>query len=134
MESENEVLEQEAKQLASPVTINDIARRDYGLVTPGSEAYEILPAPGSSPVTATSSGHVPLDGPPVVPGSVQSQQLLAAGALQITGADSLVGTGGALQASSHGVRDPVATESDTQGDPSDGGFWSRVEHTLEFWR
>jgi len=134
MESENEVLKQEAKQLASPVTINDIARRDYGLVAPGSQAFEILPAPGSSSVSATSSGHVPLDGPPVVPGSIQSQQLLAAGALQISGGDALDGTGAVLESATHDGSDPTGTGSAAEGDSSDGGFWSRVEHTLEFWR
>lgn len=131
LEDENRTLKQETTDLRNPSVVADIARRDYGLVSPGSQAYEILPVLGSSDSAAQGSGHVPLDGPPVVPGSAQSQALLGAGALSAVarGATSAgsasdgQGGGGRRQGSSHGG-----------GITPKGGFWTRVADTLEFWR
>ncbi len=131
LEDENRTLKQETTDLRNPSVVADIARRDYGLVSPGSQAYEILPAPGSSGSASQGSGHVPLDGPPVVPGSAQSQALLGAGALSgvapgATTAGSASGGNaaeGRPEGSSHGG-----------GITPKGGFWTRVADTLEFWR
>jgi cell division protein FtsB len=124
VESENHSLQAEASQLKSPSTLSEIARRDYGLVSPGSEAYEILPTSGSSSAAATASGHVPLDGPPVVPGSAQSEALLGAGALLTSGSP---GSGGA------GVATAPKSRSASRAGGGEPGFWSRVASTLEFW-
>lgn len=42
---QNEALEARAEELQTPEEIEAIARRDYGLVRPGEEAYAILPPP-----------------------------------------------------------------------------------------
>ena len=100
--AQNKALRQEARELSDPSTVAGIARRDYGLVSPGSQAYEILPAAGSSLGSAASSGHVPLDGPPVVPGSQLSQELLGAGVPRSTG-DGSAGGGGSAGARRRGT-------------------------------
>jgi cell division protein FtsB len=42
---ENERLERYRDQLRDPETVEELARRDYGLVMPGEESYAILPPP-----------------------------------------------------------------------------------------
>lgn len=133
LEQQNKALNEEAEQLSDPSTVAGIARRDYGLVAPGSQAYEILPAPGSSAASGQSTGHVPLEGPPVVPGSAQSQEILAAGTTGLAGG----GTQGTDSAGSSGTASPSASAGSGKSVSADGpsdGFWTRVLHTLEFWR
>jgi cell division protein FtsB len=43
--AENEALERRIEQLGTPEEVEAIARRDYGLVRPGEEAYAVLPPP-----------------------------------------------------------------------------------------
>jgi len=133
LEAQNKSLEGEAQQLSNPSTVAGIARRDYGLVAPGSKAYEILPTSGATGASQ-SSGHVPLDEPPVVPGSTLSQELLGAG----TGAESGPASGGAASTSGHSSG-AAGSNNRTNGSKSTSthtpsGFWTRVVHTLEFWR
>ncbi|HXW32018.1 MAG TPA: hypothetical protein VEJ21_02920, partial [Acidimicrobiales bacterium] len=66
----------EAAALGDASTVAGLARTEYGLVPSGQKAYVILPPAGSSSVTVTGSGHVPLGTGPVVPGSAESRQLL----------------------------------------------------------
>jgi hypothetical protein len=135
LEAKNKALEQETQQLSKPSTVAGIARRDYGLVAPGSQAYEILPASGASTGSAQNSGHVPLEGPPVVPGSAISEELLGAG--QDTGVGTGRGSAGGssvARGSSANARGRRATGQFAQGGATSGGFWTRVVHTLEFWR
>jgi hypothetical protein len=134
LEAQNSALREQAKQLSDPSTVDDIARIDYGLVSPGSQAYEIIPTSGASTDSVQGSSRVPLSGPPVVPGSGRSLQLLGAG----SGAGTQVGS--TQQSSSQASVDAPTTGS--QGStrrPADdagsgGGFWTRVLRTLEFWR
>jgi len=111
-------LSAEAKALAGTVTVDRLARSDYGLVPSGQKAYVILPPAGSTSAEVAGSGHVPLEGPPVEPGSAQSQQLLGLGT-------PAAGT------TPHGH---PSTGSGSTGHGAAGGFWSRVTRTLEFWR
>jgi cell division protein FtsB len=55
---ENDRLEERAEDLREPETIEEIARRELGLVMPGEESYGILPAPQEAPPTTTT---VPAD-------------------------------------------------------------------------
>jgi hypothetical protein len=105
-------LSAQAKALGNPGMVSGLARTDYGLVPPGTKAYVILPPEGASAAEVTNSGHVPLDGPPVVPGSERSRQLLG---LSGSGSGSVGGAHGSHRSA------PVT-------------FWSRVARTLEFWR
>jgi hypothetical protein len=110
----------QSRRLSDSGTVSGLARSDYGLVPPGQKAYVILPPPGASAAAVAGSGHVPLQGPPVVPGSAQSQALLGVGA---PGPST----------------SRARTSSARRGNPAGsaaapGSFWSRVEHALEFWR
>jgi cell division protein FtsB len=122
LSSQNHSLATEALRLGDPATVAAIARADYGFVQPGQKAYDILPTAGAPLTSAANSGHVPLEGPPVAPGSAQSQSLLDAGAGVATPAGfSHGGAGG--------------TKAGHESAPSQGsGLWGRVLHTLEFWR
>jgi cell division protein FtsB len=143
--AQNRTLGDEAKDLSNPSTVANIARSEYGLVAPGSQAYDVLPAPGSSQDASVSTGHVPLDGPVVVPGSSESQALLGAGAAEPTETPSANGasSGSGAASRSSPSADPRTRSNRSAGShsarpPASGGsakgFWGRVGDTLEFWR
>jgi len=113
----------QAKALADGGTVSNLARTDYGLVPSGQKAYVILPPAGASASEVAGSGHVPLESPPVVPGSAQARALAGLGTGSSTGGS---GAGGSSSGAGHG-------RSSAHG-ASRVGFWTRVAHTLEFWR
>ena len=116
LHNQNDALARQAGHLGDPATIEHLARTDFGFVHPGQQAYDVLPPSGSSSQAAVSlSGHVPLQGPPVAPGSSRSDRLLGAG-----------DTGPATAK----TRPHVAASSGS----SNPGFLGRLAHTLEFWR
>ena len=127
--SENRALSSEVLRLGDPATVAAIARADYGFVQPGQKAYDILPTAGAPLTSGADSGHVPLEGPPVSPGSAQSQTLLDAGAGATAG-------GSAVGGAPAGSADPGSHAKGANGRaPSSGtGLWGRVLRTLEFWR
>jgi cell division protein FtsB len=53
LSEENDRLEQRAEDLRDPETVEEIARRELGLVKPGEESYGIFPAP-EEPATTTT--------------------------------------------------------------------------------
>jgi cell division protein FtsB len=120
LRAENAALARQAARLRDPATVSALARHDYGLVPQGQKAYEILPPPGTARSRSAGPGHVPLDGPPVAPGSARAQALLG-----VSGAPR---TGGRHGASGRGGGD-----SSTTGGAEPGDFWGRVARTLEFW-
>ena len=79
LQAQNRALAGQARQLSDSSTQSALARQDYGLVRPGQKAYALLPPAGQASTGATDAGHVPLDEPPVVPGSRRSEELLGAG-------------------------------------------------------
>jgi Septum formation initiator len=138
LEAQNEALNAQTKELSEPSTVAGIARREYGLVSPGSKVYEILPASTAPSATAQSSGYIPLAGPPVVPGSALSQQLLGADTGGAQGAGTGTGSGaagGSTQTGSSTLSaDRAVTKRPAAGSGARSeGFWTRVVHTLEFW-
>jgi hypothetical protein len=134
LEAQNRALQEQAKQLSDPSTVDDIARIDYGLVSPGSQAYEIIPTSGASTDSVQGSSRVPLSGPPVVPGSEHSLQLLGAG----TGAGTQAGSNRESSSQASVAAPTAGAQGATRRSAGDagasGGFWTRVVHTLEFWR
>jgi cell division protein FtsB len=116
----NEALAKEAKRLQTPAEVGRIAAEQDGLVAPGQQSYEVLPASsatstgGSAPagtgtgLTKTKGSSSP-SGPPT--GAASHGAAGAAGAAGATGASRR--TGAAAPAP---------------------GFFGRVLHTLEFWR
>ena len=130
LDAANRVLAAQASALSDPATVQSLARHDYGFVGQGDRAYDILPAPGADDPTSTSSGYVPLDASPVVPGSARSQALL--------GVDTPASPG-----PSHGADARPGAGDAGEGDGGDGvttahpgpppGYWGRVLRSLEFW-
>jgi cell division protein FtsB len=127
MQAANRELSAQANALKDASTIESLARHDYGFVTTGSRAYDILPPPGSSDPSSTSSGYVPLDAPPVVPGSARSQALLGVN----TPATAAGGEGSSHTVSGAGSERADSAVSVPSGPPP--GYWSRVLSSLEFW-
>lgn len=120
VDSANRALVSQAQSLQDPSTIAGLARTEYGLVPSGQKAYVILPPSGSSPSIVAGSGHVPLDGPLVAPGSAASLSLLGVGQPSASTSGN-----GSTRPASH------STAWSTSGAHS--SFWSRVVRTLEFW-
>jgi cell division protein FtsB len=120
--AQNHSLATEALRLGDPATVAAIARAYYGFVAPGQKAFDILPTAGAPLTSAANSGHVPLEAPPVAPGSPQSQALLDAGAGGATPAGSSHGGAGGTKGGHQAASAPGS------------GLWGRVLHTLEFWR
>ena len=128
LQAENHALAAQARELSNKSTQAGLARQDYGLVEPGQKAYDILPAPGKAAPKAAAAGHVPLNEPPVVPGSRQSEELLGAGVISAPAVNTPAPAatpktvGGTAQGSAVAAN-PLGARS----------FWSRVGHSLEFW-
>ncbi|HEY7069463.1 MAG TPA: septum formation initiator family protein [Acidimicrobiales bacterium] len=58
---ENDRLEDRAEDLRDPETIEELARRELGLVKPGEESYGILPAPPPDDSATATTTTVPAD-------------------------------------------------------------------------
>lgn len=125
--AENEALGRQVSDLSNPSTVNDLARNDYGFVPKGERVYDILPASSPSGSAPVASGQVPLDGPPVVPGSARSQALI--------GVVAPVGTTSSYSAmKSTRTKDPAGLVSAAAPEPPEPhSYWGRVVRTLEFW-
>ncbi|HUY65009.1 MAG TPA: septum formation initiator family protein [Acidimicrobiales bacterium] len=117
LQTADQALSYEARRLTDPAVVAGLARTEYGLVAPGHKAYVILPPSGASASVVAGSGHVPLQGPPVTPGSAQSEALLG-----VTGSSPRPAAG---PRAGHRARAASAKPST---------FLTRVLHTLEFWR
>jgi cell division protein FtsB len=50
----NQQMSERAEELREQETVEEIARRDYGLIFPGEEPYAVLPAPTGSTTTTTT--------------------------------------------------------------------------------
>lgn len=123
-QSADRVLGDQVAALEQPGAAGTLARRDYGFVPAGDQAFEILPAPGSSAPSSTQSGFVPLDAPPVVPGSARSQALIGAPPAPAA----------AVRHAAHRAR--AITTAVSGGRPGTGpgpSYWGRVLRSLEFW-
>ncbi|HTZ07508.1 MAG TPA: hypothetical protein VMB72_00465 [Acidimicrobiales bacterium] len=119
-------LSREVAALEEPGAAGVVARRDYGFVPAGDQAFDILPAAGSALPRSTASGYVPLDGGPVSPGSARSQAL--AGVPPLPPAPPAT-------THRHAAHDAV-TAAAGGGDAAVGpspGYWGRVLRSLEFW-
>jgi cell division protein FtsB len=122
VQAENQSLGRQASQLAAPSTLNDLARHDFGFVPKGQRAYNVLPSSSPSGSGSSSSlgpDQVPLNGPPVVPGSARSQALI--GVAAAGGAPAPRPTDGTS----------AAAGSALSGEPR--SYWGRVVRSLEFW-
>jgi hypothetical protein len=129
LEAANRTLSEQAKRLQETSTVNSLARRDYGLVPAGQQAYAVLPPSGTVSASDPGTGQEPLDSPPVLPGSASSVNRLGAGnSLSVTGAGAEATQGNPGSGSAHATN--RTTKPSGQGSAS---LLSRVLHSLEFW-
>jgi cell division protein FtsB len=117
LHQQDAALAQENKDLSDAGEIGRIAREQYQLVSPGQQAYEVLPPSGAAATGTPYAGDPGSDGP-VTPSATPE---LPPGGVTTTTTTS----------TSHAHADgthPTTTPS------SSGGFVSRMMHSLEFWR
>jgi cell division protein FtsB len=119
LHSQDGALAQEKKNLSDAGEIGRIAREQYQLVSPGQKAYEVLPPSGAAGAKTPYAGDPGSNGP-VTPSA--SAELPPGGVTTTTLAPG----------SSSGRSSGSGSKSGTgQASP---GFFTRVEHSLEFWR
>jgi len=110
-------LAQEKKNLSAPGEIGRLAREQYQLVSPGQQAFEVLP-PSGAPTTRSAYAGDPGAQGPVAPSATAE---LPPGATTVTTVPTS-GSAGPNTAPAAGAG------------PSAGGLFSRMVRTLEFWR
>ena len=115
VDQQNRNLAGQAGDLSSPSIVDDLARQEFGLVPRGQRAFDILPATAGT--SGSISGQVPLNEPPVSPGSTQAQ--------------ALIGIPPTPAGDEH--HDRRASSTTHTGSPEPHGYWARVVRSLEFW-
>ncbi len=115
VDGEDQVLADQARQLQTDSEVERLARRDYGLVKSGEQAYVILPSAGSS--------------------SPRTQAVWSGGPASWTGA-AAARPGLAQTERPLGQRPPTVSGQPGSGDrrPSGHGLWDRFLAGLAFWR
>ena len=122
LHAQDAALAQENKNLSDSGEIGRIAREQYQLVSPGQQAYEVLPPSG-----ATAAG-TPYAGDPgsVGPVTPSATPELPPGGVTTTTTTEPGASPAAAHAAAAAHPHPTSTSS--------GGFVSRMVHALEFWR
>ncbi len=120
LHQQDAALSQERKNLSDTAAIGRIARQQYQLVSPGQQAFEVLPPVGTARANAPYAGD-PGTRAPVTPSASSD---LPSGAVTTT-----------TQASSTGAR-TTGSKSDAgnQGRSPAPTVFGRMVHALEFWR
>ncbi len=115
VDHQNQALQRDAKQLQTPGALSRIAQQQYGLVSPGEQAYQVLPPSG----TPHAGGPLATGPTPPAGGAGQS-------GVRVSTSRTSSGARGSSPISGH-RRDHAATGTS-------GSFFTRVLQTLEFWR
>lgn len=124
----NQSLAAHQRQLDSPAAVAQLARERYQLVPPGATIYEVLPPGGrSGPASAAPTTGDPANQPLVAPSN--APDLSPDPNLSSPAADG----SGSGQATTKGAGSGQASSASGPAS-SPSSFWSRVSHTLEFWR
>ena len=123
LHQQDSALAQESKDLSDAGEIGRIAREQYQLVSPGQQAYEVLPPPSGSTSAGTPYAGDPGSDGPVTPSATAE---LPPGGVSTT-------TTTAAPSSPSSQTHPNATQPAT-APTSSGGFAARVLRSLEFWR
>jgi cell division protein FtsB len=113
LRQQDKALAREKVNLTSSAEISRLARSQYQLVSPGQQAYEVLPPSGAT-VTGSPYAGDPGTGGPVAP-SAESE----------LPPSSSTTTAGPPKGAPKGV---------AHGNATAGGTLERILHTLEFWR
>ena len=114
LQKQDAALAQEKKNLSDAGEIGRIAREQYQLVSPGQQAYEVLPPSGAAAAGTPYAGDPGSDGP-VTPSA--TPELPPGGVTTTT-----------VPATASGAR------RQRDGASSGSGLVSRMLHALEFWR
>ena len=117
LHKQDAALAQESMNLSDTGEIGRIAREQYQLVSPGQQAYQVLPPSGAAAAGTPYAGDPGSDGP-VTPSA--TPELPPGGVTTTT-------TPAAAPASSHSGRSGGTA-------PTSGGLLARMAHALEFWR
>ena len=123
LHAQDAALAQENKDLSDAGEIGRIAREQYQLVSPGQQAYEVLPPSGATSTGTPYAGDPGSDGP-VTPSAIPE---LPPGGVTTTTTTEPGSTPATLHVHSN------AKTSTTTTTPS-GGFARAMVHSLEFWR
>jgi cell division protein FtsB len=123
LHAQDAALAQENKNLSDSGEIGRIAREQYQLVSPGQQAYEVLPPSGATAAGTPYAGDPGSDGP-VTPSA--TPELPPGGVTTTTTTEP-----GASPAAAHAA---AAATHPHANSTSSGGFVSRMVHALEFWR
>ena len=124
LHAQDAALAQEHKNLSDAGEIGRIARGQYQLVSPGQQAYEVLPPSGATAAGTPYAGDPGSDGP-VTPSATPE---LPPGSVTTTTTTEP----GASPAAAQGAT--TTTTHPPEASTSTGGFVSRMVHALEFWR
>jgi cell division protein FtsB len=122
LHQQDTALAQESKDLSDAGEIGRIAREQYQLVSPGQQAYEVLPPPSGSTSAGTPYAGDPGSDGPVTPSA--ASELPPGGLTTTTSAPP------APESHAH----PVGAHPGTTTTTPSGGFVARVMQSLEFWR
>ena len=125
LHSQDAALAQEKKNLSDSGEIGRIAREQYQLVSPGQQAYQVLPPTGSGATSTPYAGDPGATGP-VTPSA--SSELPPGGATATT-TTTTPGTPPAAASAGGGQAGATAARGHQSA-----GFMTRVMHALEFWR
>jgi cell division protein FtsB len=121
LHAQDSALAQENKNLSDGGEIGRIAREQYQLVSPGQQAYQVLPPTGATATGTPYAGDPGSEGP-VTPSA--TPELPPGGVTTNTTTTTVPDTAHPASGSTH----PAAPST------SSGGFVSRMVHALEFWR
>ncbi len=122
LHAQDSALAQENKNLSDAGEIGRIAREQYQLVSPGQQAYEVLPPSGATAAGTPYAGDPGSDGP-VVPSATPE--------LPPDGVTTTTTTPGTTPAPA--TQHAGDTRGASASNPS-GGLVSRMVQALEFWR
>ncbi len=127
LHQQDAALAQEQKSLSDSGEIGRIAREQYQLVTPGQQAYEVLPPTGST------AGKTPYAGDPGTSGPVIPSATPELPPGDVTTTTTPASSSGSSTATSAGSG-PTGHTATGGGNQQSAGFVSRMVHALEFWR
>jgi cell division protein FtsB len=118
LHKQDAALAQEKKNLSDAGEIGRIAREQYQLVSPGQQAYEVLPPAGATAAGTPYAGDPGADGPvtPSATPELPPGGVTTTTTTPVTAHPHAVGT--------HPASTPAASD----------GLVSRMVHALEFWR
>jgi hypothetical protein len=120
LHQQDAALAQERKKLSDATEISRIAREQYQLVSPGQQAFDVLPRTGSAHADAPYSGDPALS-PPVAPSSAS---VLPPGSATTTITRSATTAGASA----------LPDASKAHHAPPSRGVLRRMVDALEFWR